>query len=149
MTTSWHAEIADWSKLDQQAAIKAVRQQVFIVEQSVPVELEWDELDEKSIHLLISSDETKDIATARMHVEETIAHIGRMAVLKEHRQQGVGTLMLETLLKQARINGVKQIVLNAQTSAIEFHQRYKFNVVGDEFQDAGIPHYKMVLHINE
>ena len=147
MTTSWHAEIADWSKLDQQAAIKAVRQQVFIVEQSVPVELEWDELDVDCLHLLVANAETKGLATARMHVEETTAHIGRMAVLKEHRQQGIGSLMLETLLEQAGLLGVKEIKLNAQTAAIGFYQRYGFITIGDEFPDAGIPHYKMVLHI--
>lgn len=148
MTTSWHVKIADWSKLEQQEEIKAVRQQVFIVEQHVPIELEWDELDQECLHLLVSNNINQFVATARMHVEKTIAHIGRMAVLKPHRQQGIGSLMLETLLEQAVHSDVKEIKLNAQTTAIRFYKRYGFITVGDEFPDAGIPHYKMVLTIN-
>ena len=90
----------------------------------MPVELEWDELDQECLHLLVSSDKIKDVATARMHVEKTTAHIGRMAVLEPHRQQGIGSLMLETLLEQAGLLGVKEIKLNAQTTAIGFYQRH-------------------------
>ena len=147
MTTSWHVKIADWSKLNEQEAIKTVRQQVFIIEQHVPIELEWDGLDADCLHLLVSSDEINNVATARMHTTQSTAHIGRMAVLKPYRQQGIGSLMLETLLEQARLLAVKEIKLNAQTSAIGFYQRYGFMAVGDEFPDAGIPHYKMVLDI--
>lgn len=148
MTTSWHVKIADWSKLDEQEAIKAVRQQVFIIEQHVPVELEWDGLDTECLHLLVSCDKINAVATARMHTMQSTAHIGRMAVLKPYRQQGIGSLMLETLLEQAGLPGVEGIELNAQTSAIGFYQRYGFIAVGDEFPDAGIPHYKMVLDIS-
>ena len=147
MTTSWHVKIADWSKLNEQEAIKAIRQQVFIIEQHVPVELEWDEFDTECLHLLVSSNKINDVATARMHTTQSTAHIGRMAVLKPYRQQGIGSLMLETLLEQAGLLGVKEIKLNAQTTAIGFYQRYGFITVGDEFPDAGIPHYKMVLDI--
>jgi len=148
MTTSWHVKIADWSKLDEQEAIKAVRQQVFIIEQQVPVELEWDGLDTECLHLLVSCDKTNDVATARMHKTQRTAHIGRMAVLKPYRQQGIGSLMLKTLLEQAGLLAVKEIKLNAQTLAIGFYQRHGFDAVGDEFLDAGIPHYKMVLDIS-
>ena len=147
MTTSWHAKIADWSKLNEQEAIKAVRQQVFIIEQSVPVELEWDELDSTCLHLLVSGNDADNIATARFHIEKGSAHIGRMAVLKPYRQQGIGSIMLATLLEQAALNNVKEIVLNAQTAAVGFYQRYGFVAVGNEFQDAGIPHYKMLLRV--
>jgi len=148
MTTSWHVKIADWSKLNEQEAIKAVRQQVFIIEQHVPIDLEWDELDAECLHLLVSGDRINAVATARMHTTQDTAHIGRMAVLKPYRQQGIGSLMLETLLEQAGFLGVEQIKLNAQTKAIGFYQRYGFVAVGDEFPDAGIPHYKMVLDIS-
>ena len=146
MTTSWHAKIADWSKLDEQEAIKAIRQAVYIIEQSVPEELEWDDYDSTSQHLLVSGKREENIATARMYIEKGAAHIGRMAVLKPYRQQGIGSLMLVTLLEQAAINNVKEIKLNAQTAAIGFYQRYGFATIGNEFQDAGIPHYKMLFH---
>jgi len=149
MTTSWHAKIAEWSKLNEREAIKAIRQQVFIVEQHVPVELEWDELDSACLHLLISSANERNIATARMHIESTSAYIGRMAVLKPYRQQGIGSLMLQTLLEQAQLNAVKTVTLNAQTVAIGFYEQHGFTVTGDEFPDAGIPHYKMTKHLTD
>jgi len=147
MTTSWHAKIADWSKLNEQAAIKAVRQQVFIVEQHVPVELEWDELDGSCLHLLVSNANESNIATARMYIENTLAYIGRMAVLKPYRRQGIGSLMLHTLLEQAQLNAVKEVMLNAQTVAIDFYEQHGFQATGDEFLDAGIPHYKMTKYL--
>ena len=147
MTTSWYVKIADWSKLEEQEAIKAVRQQVFIIEQNVPVELEWDELDKVCLHLLVSGTGINNIATARMHIEQDLAHIGRMSVLKPYRRQGIGSLMLKMLLEQASINGVKKVMLNAQTVAVGFYQQHGFVLVGDEFQDAGIPHYQMQKQI--
>ena len=147
MTTNWHARIANWSKLDEQAAIKSIREQVYIIEQNVPVELEWDELDKDCLHLLVSGDNTSNIATARMYTEGAMAKIGRMAVLKPYRQQGIGSLMLKTLLEQAKENGVKNISLNAQTVATGFYQRHGFSTIGNEFQDAGIPHFKMIMNI--
>ena len=147
MTTSWHAKIADWSKLKEREAIKAIRHEVYIVEQSVPVDLEWDDYDSTCLHILVSGKAAENIATARMYIEKGAAHIGRMAVLKPYRQQGIGSLMLVTLLEQAAINNVKEIKLNAQTAAVGFYQRYGFEMFGNEFQDAGIPHYKMQLHV--
>jgi len=147
MTTSWHIKIANWSKLSDRKAIKAIRETVFIDEQNVPIELEWDDLDDECLHLLVTDRQTNGIATARMQEKNTTAHIGRMSVLKPYRRQGIGSLMLEKLLEQARQSGVKEIELNAQTAAIHFYQRYGFVSIGEEFQDAGIPHYKMILHM--
>lgn len=147
MTTNWQTRIADWSKLDDNKAIKAVRQQVFITEQHVPIELEWDSLDTVCLHLLVSGPPANNVATARMHTANNVTHIGRMAVLKPYRLQGIAAMMLTTLLEQARLNNVKEIELNAQTTAIGFYQRYGFVITGDEFADAGIPHYKMLCQL--
>jgi len=147
MTTSWHSKITNWSTLNDREAIKAIREAVFIEEQHVPVELEWDGLDEKCLHLLACNPHGNGVATARMLLDHSTAHIGRMSVLKPYRHQGAGTSMLTSLLEQARLAGVKEVILNAQTTALGFYQRYGFVTVGDEFDDAGIPHYKMVLKI--
>lgn len=147
MMTDWDITLTQWSTHADQVAMKSIREQVFILEQNVPVELEWDDLDAQCIHCLVFNADKTPIATARIHNENTLAHIGRMAVLKPYRQQGVATSMLSSLLEQARLNGVKTVVLNAQTTAIGFYQRAGFVAVGDEFDDAGIPHYKMTLKI--
>jgi len=147
MMTDWDLRLTKWSSDTDQVAIKSIREQVFILEQNVPVELEWDELDAQCIHCLVFDQHGKPIATARILNENALAHIGRMAVLKSYRRQGIGTCMLNKLLEQARLNAVKTVILNAQTTAIVFYERAGFVVVGDEFDDAGIPHYKMTLQI--
>ena len=147
MTTNWQIKITNWSTLNDQEAIKAIRQTVFIEEQHVPIALEWDGLDKECLHVLVSDTHAHNVATARMQLAHPAAHIGRMSVLKPYRHQGIGSLMLKALLEQASLSGVEEVKLNAQTTAVDFYQRYGFASVGEEFQDAGIPHYKMVLKI--
>lgn len=147
MPTNWQVSLTNWSKLNDQALMKTIREKVFIIEQSVPIELEWDGLDEQCIHCLTKTAGGTAIATARMHISGSIGHIGRMAVLKPYRQQGIGTLMLNKLLEHAQKNAVKAIHINAQTTAIAFYERIGFIAVGEQFDDAGIPHYQMTLKI--
>ena len=147
MPTNWQVRLADWSTISDQKAIKSIREEVFIIEQSVPVELEWDELDAQCLHCLVVAEDEKPVATARLYQDKTQGQIGRMAVLMAYRHQGIGTLMLNALLEQAQQNGVKEVFINAQTTAIAFYQRLGFIQLGDEFDDAGIPHYKMTLKL--
>ncbi len=133
--------IADW--LIDGEALHAVREIVFVNEQHVPVELEWDALDEGCIHVLALSDE-KPIGTARLQLN---GHIGRMAVLKHWRNQGVGSAMLQRLLVEIRHRKIRQAALNAQIEAVDFYRKFWFQVEGEEFMDAGIPHVRMVLEI--
>lgn len=133
--------IANW--LIDGEALHTVREIVFVNEQHVPVELEWDDLDEGCIHVLALSDE-KTIGTARLQLN---GHIGRMAVLKHWRNQGVGSAMLQRLLVEVRHRKIRQAVLNAQIKAVGFYNQFGFQVEGDEFMDAGIPHVRMVLEI--
>ncbi len=149
MPTDWQVSLTNWSKLNDQTSIKAIREKVFIIEQSVPIELEWDELDEQCIHCLTKDKKGTAVATARIHVNESVGHIGRMAVLKPYRRQGIGTLMLNKLLEHAQNNAVKEIHINAQTVAMPFYIRIGFMAVGEQFDDAGIPHYQMRLKIGK
>ena len=125
-------------------ALHAVRRAVFIEEQRVPEELEWDEADEICRHVLAISDDGAPIGTGRLLPD---GHVGRMAVLREWRGQGVGSAILETLLELAREQGLQAIELNAQTHAIGFYARHGFAVFGGEFMDAGIPHRKMRIRL--
>lgn len=149
MPTNWQVKLTQWSKLNDQQLIKSIRETVFIIEQSVPIELEWDELDAHCTHCLVNNAKGISVATARLHLTSPNAHIGRMAVLKPYRQQGVGMLMLTKLLEYAQEKAVKKIFINAQTTAMAFYQRTGFVTIGEQFDDAGIPHYKMVLDLGK
>ena len=135
-------ELTDWATTG--SAIRAIRETVFIHEQGVPVELEWDGLDLSCANVLAWNDRGEAIGTARMHQNGTI---GRMAVLKDWRGRGVGRALLQTLLDLAVRQGLPRVTLSAQTHALGFYERAGFHVVGEPFIDAGIPHRKMVKEL--
>ena len=138
MTTTFTVRLATWPQ-DRQALIK-IRTEVFINEQLVPPDLEWDGYDSDCWHVIAISNQDQPIGTARLLYD---GHIGRMAVLKDFRNQGVGSAMLNHLLTIARHHGINEVLLNAQTSAIGFYQQHGFVVCSDEFLDADIPHRAM------
>jgi len=128
---------ADW-RIDGEV-LRALREEVFIREQSVPAEMEWDEFDEQSRHVVAIADGVP-IGTGRLLPD---GHIGRMAVLREWRGRGVGSALLTTLMETARMLGMSRVVLNAQIQALPFYLRHGFQAEGEEFQDAGIAHRQM------
>ncbi|MCK5001813.1 MAG: GNAT family N-acetyltransferase [Gammaproteobacteria bacterium] len=125
-------------------ALKQIRTCVFIEEQHVPAELEWDEFDAQSIHFLVLHD-NNPIATARLKPD---GQIGRMAVIKNYRHKGIGTELLTTVLLQAKINGYSMVYLHAQKQAIDFYKQFHFIYNGSEFMDAGITHRAMYKLLN-
>ncbi|MFC4260392.1 GNAT family N-acetyltransferase [Marinobacter lacisalsi] len=123
--------------------LKTIRQTVFIDEQNVPPELEWDDTDEIADHFLAVLADNTPVATARMfNTLDDTAHIGRMAVLPEHRGSGIGEELLRHLMVQAA-GQVRNIHLSAQEHAVAFYQRSSFHVCTEPYDDAGIPHYGM------
>lgn len=136
--TSITIRAAHWRT--DRAAIKAIRTHVFIDEQHVPAELEWDGLDETAFHVLAEDQAAGAIATGRLLCD---GHIGRMAVERAFRGQGVGGAVLLRLISEAEARGMFKLGLNAQTTAIGFYRRFGFDAVGEEFLDAGIPHFRM------
>jgi len=123
-----------------------VRERVFIKEQGVPASLEWDGLDQEAIHLLAITSSQQPVGTVRMLYD---GHIGRMAVLPEWRNQGIGQQLLMRILDTARLLGLKQVFLAAQLSAVNFYARYGFVPEGEVFLDAGIEHQTMRLTLSE
>ena len=109
----------------------------------MPEELEWDEHDESCVHVLASID-NEVVATGRLL--ET-GQIGRMAVLKSYRKQGVGSKILEKLLLIAESTDLKEVFLNSQLTAIEFYNKFGFKEEGGIFDDAGIPHKRMTKQL--
>lgn len=128
-----------WSEAEDD--LRTLRELIFIREQNVPPELEWDGKDEACVHLLARDDKGRPIGTSRM---TTDGHIGRMAVLRAWRNKGVGSTMLTALTTIARARQLPRVLLDAQIQAVEFYQRYDFKTQGVEFMDAGIPHRHMV-----
>jgi len=129
---------ADWA-IDGNV-LSNIRRLVFIVEQDVPQEEEWDGKDEESWHWMATDDDDAAIGTARLLPD---GQIGRMAVLEKFRGSGVGAALLEQAVDKARHLGFKEVFLNAQTHALAFYERADFAAVGDEFEEAGIAHQKM------
>jgi len=129
---------------DGEPLLRAVREAVFIQEQHVPAELEWDGLDEDSRHALALSAKGDAIGCGRMLSD---GHIGRIAVMPQWRKQLVGTAIMEALLNEARSRGFKQVDVDAQTHAVPFYRSFGFQEEGEEFEDAGLPHIKMTLKL--
>lgn len=121
-----------------------IRKTVFVEEQAVPLELEMDEYDDAAIHFLLR-DEGMPVATARLLDKQGLAKIGRVAVLKEARGRGLGLRLMQAVVEEARRRGFKESVLDSQTYAIPFYACLGFVAEGEEFDDAGIPHFLMRL----
>jgi predicted GNAT family N-acyltransferase len=122
--------------------LRAVREPVFVEEQRVPLELEWDELDPKCHHVIARDDAHRPIGTGRLTPEHKI---GRMAVLKEWRGRGVGEALLRALVERARELGLPEVSLHAQVDAIGFYEKFGFEGYGERFEEAGIQHQSMKL----
>ena len=131
-------ETGDWETLKQ--AAQAVRYQVFVIGQNIPVELEWDEMDALSLHAIACDETGRAVGTARLLPD---FHIGRMAVLESERGRGIGGRLLQAMMEAARQRGAAEVVLNAQVDAMPFYRRHGFVEEGDVFDDAGIPHRRM------
>lgn len=119
--------------------IYGIRRIVFIVEQSVPEEIEVDEYDAVATHVLAYIGD-RAVGTGRITPE---GRIGRMAVLAEYRGRGVGRALLEALLDIGRRRGSPRLYLSAQTQAIPFYEKFGFVAEGPVYQEAGIDHRRM------
>ena len=134
--------IGNWEQLGQ--AARALREEVFIVEQKIPAALEWDAADAGAIHAVAFNRFDVPLATGRLILEQGApARIGRMATSRLARSSGVGREVLDALIDAARSRGVAVLTLNAQTSAQNFYLRAGFAPHGDVFEEAGIPHIEM------
>ncbi len=125
--------------------LRQVREPVFVTEQGVPLAMEWDDDDIIAYHLLALDQKQRPIATARLLGN---GQIGRMAVLPEWRNLGIGTALLISLLEHAESLGLQTLFLHAQTGAQSFYANAGFIPVGKPFIEAGIEHQKMVFSFN-
>ena len=134
--------ITNWT--EAQSLVKSLRYQVFVVEQKVPEEMEWDEFDEIAWHAIVTAD-NQTVGTGRLILDGHIAKIGRMAVQSSRRNQGIGKSVLNALIQTAKEKGAQECILHAQTHAIAFYAKEDFEPHGPIFDEAGIPHVEMRL----
>jgi len=130
--------LVDWA--DAGEGLHSVRRAVFITEQSIPEEMEWDEFDAVSRHAIAEDAAGAAIGCGRLLPD---GHIGRLAVLSTWRGRGVGAALLRHLVDLARARGHVRAILNAQTQAMPFYARHGFVAEGDEYLEAAIPHRTM------
>ena len=132
-----------WDTLGREAG--AIRKQVFVEEQGIPAELEWDAADAVCLHAVAYNRFGVPLATGRLLEHEPgRSKIGRMAVLATLRGSRVGRAVRDALMQAARARGDRQVLLHAQSSAAGFYRRAGFEPQGPEFEEAGIPHRAMV-----
>jgi predicted GNAT family N-acyltransferase len=149
MSESTRTTLGLWSELGNDAA--EVRTEVFVKEQGIAAELEWDEIDKSCIHVLVYSETesaSKAVGTGRLVAPENPDHpakIGRMAVLKDYRRQGIGDDIMQALIEHAFDAGYKSIVLSAQSYVQAFYTHHGFEPNGEPYVEVGIPHQKMTL----
>ena len=138
--------VGSWQKLGAHA--QAIRTQVFIEEQNIPAEMEWDAADAQAVHALASNRFGLPLGTGRLLQHAPgVARIGRMAVSQTVRGSGVGRALLDALSAVAQQRGDHEIVLHAQTSAQAFYARSGFSPRGAVFEEAGIAHIEMARRL--
>lgn len=135
--------LGKWSELGEAAT--AIRRQVFIEEQHIPADMEWDSADASCLHALARNRFGVPLATGRLleHVPG-VAKIGRMAVLRQMRGTQIGRQVLDALMAEAKKQGYREVLLHAQLSAENFYLRAGFQRRGQPFEEAGIGHVEMV-----
>jgi len=142
----FHVEPANWET--DFADLRHVREQVFIVEQNVPAEEEWDALDAKSYHVIARDAQGRPIGTGRLTPEHTL---GRMAVVAHWRGKQVGQAIMRVLLEQARALRYPVVELHAQIHAMPLYAKFGFQPYGETFHECNILHQSMrlLLPVNE
>lgn len=143
IVSDFRVEPATW--LADMADLRSVRTEVFVVEQNVPEDEEWDEHDARSHHVIARDAEDRPIGTGRLTPMHTI---GRMAILHEWRGKGVGAAILRVLLERARELHYPAVELHSQVHAVAFYERAGFVAYGDEYDECGIAHRNMRLELD-
>lgn len=132
----------DWSAVGADAA--QVRTEVFVLEQQIPKEMEWDEADHIAVHAVARNRLGQPLATGRLlQASPGVAQVGRMAVHRVMRGSQLGASILSHLCSVAAARGDREVMLHAQRSAQDFYRRCGFQPRGEPFSEVGIPHHEM------
>jgi predicted GNAT family N-acyltransferase len=135
---------ASWDREHDRSLMIGIRNEVFVVEQAVPIEIELDGADAHCRHLLAFDAQHRAIGTARMQAS---GHVGRIAVVAAWRKHGVGSRLVEAMIERARAAGLESVDLDSQVHALGFYEKLGFEVCGEVFMEAGIPHQNMLKEL--
>jgi len=121
-----------------------IREKVFIEEQQIPAELEFDEYDFQATHVVMYIDQTA-VGTGRLILKsDNKWYIGRIAVLKEYRGKSYGRDIVSEMMRIAKQKDVSEAYIHSQVYAIPFYEKLGFKAFGEEFEEDGIQHKEMV-----
>ena len=123
-----------------------IRNLVFVIEQGISKEIEFDNEDDKALHFIVYNDELP-VATLRVLINNEKAHIGRVCVLKEYRNKSIGSSLLINIESYLKKINIKEIYLYAQIQAINFYTKIGYKQVGNSFYEANIEHIKMIKNL--
>ncbi|MFE6711209.1 GNAT family N-acetyltransferase [Streptomyces sp. NPDC057695] len=151
MTAAYRVRVALGPE-DREACF-AVRREVFVVEQGVPQELEYDTYDATAVHVLAVREDGLPLGTGRLlhgadavgrtGADASVGSLGRLAVSEAARGLGVGAALVRGIEDAAREHGLTAVDLHAQTHALGFYERLGYEAYGPEFPDADMPHRAM------
>jgi YbgC/YbaW family acyl-CoA thioester hydrolase len=142
--TMLHARTGSWNELSADAG--AIRTRVFVQEQRIPAELEWDAADASALHAVVYNRLQQPVATGRLlQVRPGLGQIGRVAVHEVLRGGGAGQVVMQALIDAARRRGDTELMLHAQRTAENFYARLGFISRGEPFDEVGIPHIEMAM----
>jgi len=125
--------------------ITDIRNKIFVNELKIPKSLEWDTLDKTAVHYIVKTKSNGIVAYARLL---SSGKLGRVAVLKQWRHQGIGSLLVSTICKNASKRNINTINLASQFSVVQFYLQLGFHITGDTFFEAGIKHQAMQKSLN-
>ncbi|MFF4791049.1 GNAT family N-acetyltransferase [Streptomyces sp. NPDC001276] len=151
MSLPYEVRVAE-DPADREACF-AVRKEVFVVEQGVPQDIEYDEYDAFAVHVLAVREDGVPLGTGRLLYgaeaaaktggDPAVGSLGRLAVTGDARGLGVGAALVRAIEDAARARGLSAVDLHAQSRALGFYERLGYEAYGPEFPDAGIPHRAM------
>lgn len=124
----------------------SIRKKVFVEEQQVPLEEEIDQYEDEAVHFLLY-DQHIPIGAGRFRSVDGIGKVERICVLENHRKSGSGKAIMDKIEEYSKGEGFKKLKLNAQTHAIPFYSKLGYEIISEEFLDAGIPHRTMIKQI--
>lgn len=137
-------------KIEQPSQMKKalqIRKEVFVKEQHVPKEEEYDEFDNTATHFLAIDNAGNAFGTARWRRTENGIKLERFAILKDARGKGIGSMLLESILEdiavQNNTDSPLRLYLHAQTKALPLYKKFGFQKEGEAFEECGIEHYRM------
>jgi predicted GNAT family N-acyltransferase len=122
--------------------VYAVRHEVFVVGQAVPLDIERDAEDATALHVL-AEDHGQIVGAGRLVLDGEVGVLGRLSVLPAARGRGIGVALVEKIERLARDHGSRAVEMHAQVPVRSFYERLGYQAYGDEYDEAGIPHISM------